>query len=130
MILQEILSVISGFKRVHQKNFHTGIKHGPSGWSKYLLPRQHSRLQIHLRQHHRRSYVGLLSNVISIRLLLCIFSDSSHKPSQDRYPCWIGNAMTSPQLRPVFKTTPLPEHYQRSAALALTKSKQKIKTYT
>ena len=24
MILQEILSLISGFKRVHQKDFHTG----------------------------------------------------------------------------------------------------------
>ena len=84
MILQNIILLISGYKRVHQKDFHAGIKHVG----------QHSRFQIHLCQHHRMSDAGLLSNVISIRLLLCIFSDSRQKRSEDRYPCWIGSTMT------------------------------------
>ena len=33
----------------------------------------------------------MLSSVVSIRFLLCIFSDSRHKRSGDRYPCLMGN---------------------------------------
>lgn len=83
MILQNIILLISGYKRVHQKDFHAGIKHVG----------QHSRFQIHLCQHHRMSDAGLLSNVISIRLLLCIFSNSRHIRTRDRCLCELGIVM-------------------------------------
>ena len=67
-----------------------GIKHSPSVMSGASSTSSTFLASDYLRQHCR-SDAGLLSNVVSIRFSLCIFSNSRHKHTGDCYSFWMRN---------------------------------------